>query len=65
MYRELRNTTSLLAFISGAVWHGVSLPNSRRNGHKLQQRTLRLVTEKGFLIGVHCLGFAGYPEKPV
>lgn len=54
----LKNTTGLLAFISRAVWHEVSLTNARRNGHKLQQR-------ESFLIGMHCLGFAGYPEKPV
>lgn len=65
MYKVLKNTTSLLAFISGAVWHGVSFPNARRNGHRLQQRTLQLGIEKGFLIRMHCLGFAGYPEKPV
>lgn len=56
MYRVLKNTTSLLVFIPGAVWHGASFLNARKNGCKLQQRTLQLQlgTEKGFLIGMHC-----------
>lgn len=44
----LKNTTGLLAFISRAVWHEVSLTNARRNGHKLQQRTFQIDIEKVF-----------------
>lgn len=44
----LKNTTGFLAFISGAVWHEVSLTNARRNGHKLQQRIFQLGIEKVF-----------------
>ena len=35
----LKILTSLLAFISGAVWHEVSSPSATRNGRKLQLRT--------------------------
>lgn len=44
----LKNATGLLAFISDNVWHEVSLTNARRNGHKLQQRTFQLGSEKVF-----------------
>lgn len=48
----LKNTTGLLASISGAVWREVSLTNARRNGHKLQQRTLKWLSHSNALSGM-------------